>query len=55
MVTYSVDGAMAEALGHLNRIACHVRSPIPFEKQLAEFQDSSASTVSTSRPMKWES
>jgi len=24
MVTYSIDGAMAEALGHLNRIACHV-------------------------------
>ncbi|EYE98041.1 uncharacterized protein EURHEDRAFT_547973 [Aspergillus ruber CBS 135680] len=26
MVTYSIDGAMAEALGHLNRIACHFRN-----------------------------
>lgn len=25
MVIYSVDGAMAEALGHLNRISAHVR------------------------------
>ncbi|KAA8647305.1 hypothetical protein EYZ11_009800 [Aspergillus tanneri] len=25
MVVYSVDGAMAEALNHLNRIACHFR------------------------------
>lgn len=25
MASYSVDGAMAEALGHLNRISSHVR------------------------------
>lgn len=24
MAAHSVDGAMAEALGHLNRISCHV-------------------------------
>lgn len=24
MASYSIEAAMAEALGHLNRIACHV-------------------------------
>jgi hypothetical protein len=24
MAMYTIDGAMVEALGHLNRIACHV-------------------------------
>lgn len=28
MATYSVDGAMAEALGHLNRISAHVRQAV---------------------------
>lgn len=32
MAAYSVDGAMAEALGHLNRISAHVRQAILEQK-----------------------